>query len=46
MNDAKFINLIIEMLRQLYMFRHTTDRSDKRILRDAIRAIAKELTMV
>ena len=46
MNDEKFTLRIIEVLSYLYRFRKTADKSDKRILRDTIRAIVKELTRV
>lgn len=46
MSDAKFISLIIEMLKLLYKFRQTKDKSDKRVLRDTVRAMVKELTRV
>jgi hypothetical protein len=46
MDDAKFKQRIIEAVALLLKFRTTTDRSDKRILRDYIRAIVKELTQV
>lgn len=46
MNDAKFIERIIEVVRLLLNFRQMADKSDKRILRDTIRAIVKELTRV
>lgn len=46
MSDAKFISLIIEVLKLLYKFRQIKDRSDKRVLRDTIRAMVKELTRV
>ncbi|MDE5784981.1 MAG: hypothetical protein K2H98_00455 [Duncaniella sp.] len=46
MNDAKFIQRIIEVVRLLFDFRQTADKSDKRILRDTIRAVVKELTRV
>ncbi len=46
MNDAKFIQRIIEVVRLLLNFRQVSDKSDKRILRDTIRAVVKELTRV
>lgn len=46
MNDAKFIQRIIEVVRLLLDFRKMSVNSDKRILRDTIRAIVKELTRV
>lgn len=46
MNDAKFIKRIIEAVALLLKFRATADKSDKRILRDTIRAVIKELTRV
>ncbi len=46
MNDAKFKRRIIEAVAYLLLFRVTTDKSDKRILRDTIRAVVKELTRV
>lgn len=46
MNDAKFTDLIIEVLKLLFKFRQVKDKSDKRILRDTIRAMVKELTRV
>ena len=46
MNDAKFIQRIIEVVRLLLNFRQMADKSDKRILRDTIRAVVKDLTRV
>ena len=46
MNDDKFIKEIVEVIALLLKFRKTADKSDKRILRDVIRAIVKELTRV
>lgn len=46
MNDEKFKNRIIEMVALLLEFRRSTDVSDRRILRETIRAIVKELTRV
>lgn len=46
MNDAKFIQRIIEVVRLLLNFRQMADKSDKRILSDYIRAVVKELTRV
>lgn len=46
MNDEKFKLRIIEVVALLIKFRNTTDKSDKRILRDYIRGIVKELTLV
>ncbi|WP_168182073.1 MULTISPECIES: hypothetical protein [Duncaniella] len=46
MNDEKFKSRIIEVVALLIKFRTMTDKSDKRILRDYIRAVVKELTLV
>lgn len=46
MNDEKFKLRIIEVVALLIKFRKTADRSDKRILRDCIRAVVKEITLV
>lgn len=46
MNDDKFKKEITEVVALLLRFRAMTDKSDKRILRDVIRAIVKELTRV
>lgn len=46
MSDSKFIRLIKEVVMLLLKFRRTTDKTDKRILRDTIRAMVKELTRV
>ena len=46
MDDEKFKKRIIEAIALLLRFRTTTDKSDKRVLRDTIRAIVKELTRV
>ena len=46
MNDEKFKLRIIEVVALLIKFRKMTDKSDKRILRDYIRAVVKELTLV
>lgn len=46
MNDAKFKLRMIEVVALLIKFKTMTDKSDKRILRDYIRAVVKELTLV
>ena len=46
MNDGKFNERIIEVVALLIKFRKMADRSDKRILRDYIRAVVKEMTLV
>lgn len=46
MNDEKFKERIIEVVALLLRFKTMTDKSDKRILRDYIRAVVKELTQV
>lgn len=46
MNDEKFKLRIIEVVSLLIKFRKMTDKSDKRILRDYIRSVVKELTLV
>lgn len=46
MNDEKFKLRIIEVVALLLKFRTMADKSDKRILRDCIRAVVKELTKV
>lgn len=46
MNDDRFKLRIIEVVALLIKFRKMTDKSDKRILRDYIRAVVKELTLV
>lgn len=46
MNDDKFKKEITEVVALLLKFRQMADKSDKRILRDIIRAIVKELTRV
>lgn len=46
MNDEKFKQRIIEVVRLSLNFRQMSNKSDKRILRDTIRAIVKELTRV
>ena len=46
MNDAQFTGKIIEVLVKLGQFRLEQDASEKRILRDKIRAVVKELTRV
>lgn len=46
MNEGKFIKEITEVVALLLKFRTMADKSDKRILRDVIRAIVKELTRV
>ena len=46
MNDEKFKLRIIEVVSLMIKFRTMTNKSDKRILRDHIRAIVKELTLV
>lgn len=46
MNDENFKLRIIEVVFFLLEFRIMTDKSDKRILRDYIRAVVKELTQV
>lgn len=44
MDDEKFKLRIIEAVALIRLFRMTTDKSDKRIIRDKARAIVKELT--
>lgn len=46
MNDEKFKSRIVEVVALLIKFRTLTDKSDRRILRDYIRAVVKELTLV
>lgn len=46
MDDSKFQKRLIEVVGWLLRFRAITDKSDKRIARDTIRAIVKELTRV
>lgn len=46
MNDDKFKKRILEAVALMLEFRKTADKSDKRILRDTIRAVVKELTRV
>lgn len=46
MDEEKFRTRIVEVVRLLLDFRKVADVSDKRILRDTIRAIVKELTRV
>ena len=46
MSEEKFIKEIIEVVALLLKFRKTTDDSDKRIIRDVIRAVVKEITRV
>ncbi len=46
MNDEKFKSRDIEAVALLIKLREMTDKSDKRILRDYIRAVIKELTLV
>lgn len=46
MNDEKFKGRVVEVIALLFKFRTVTDKSDKRILRDYIRAVVKELTQV
>ena len=46
MDEEKFRTRIVEVVRLLLDFRKVADASDKRILRDTIRAIVKELTRV
>ncbi len=46
MSDEKLKIRIIEVVALLLKFKTMTDKSDKRILRDYIRAIVKELTQV
>lgn len=46
MDDAKFIQRIFQVVALLLKFRTMTDKSDKRILRDYVRAVVKELTQV
>ncbi len=44
MTDEKFNQLLQEVKSLLHKHRATTDKSEKRILRDYIKAIVKELT--
>lgn len=46
MDDEKFKLRIFEVILLLIKFRRMTNKSDKRILRDYIRAVIKELTLV
>lgn len=46
MDEKKFETLIEEVVNLMLEFRTMADKSDKRILRDTIRAIVKELTRV
>lgn len=46
MDKAKFIEKFFEVYLKLLKFRTEQDKSEKRILRDKIRAIVKELTRV
>lgn len=46
MDDEKFKLRITEVVALLIKFRQMTDKSDQRILRDYIRAVVKELTLV
>lgn len=46
MNDEKFKLRIVRVVLLLIKFRMLTDKSDKRILREYIRAVVKELTSV
>lgn len=46
MNDAKFKQEVALVVKLLQIQRQLTDKSDKRIVRDTIRAIIKELTRV
>ena len=46
MNDAKFKKEVALVVKMLETQRQMTDKSDKRIIRDMIRAIVKELTRV
>ena len=46
MDDEKFKERIIEAVALMLKFRETTDKSDKRIIRDTVRAVVKEITRV
>lgn len=46
MNDDKFKKRIIEAVALMLQQRATPDKSDKRLLRDVIRALVKEITRV
>lgn len=46
MNNETFKLRLIEVVRLLLDFREIADKSDKRIMRDTIRAVVKELTRV
>lgn len=46
MNEDNFKKKIIETVALLLRFRQEESQSDRRILRDTIRAIVKELTRV
>ena len=46
MNDEKFKLRINEVVALLVKFETMTDKSDKRILRDCIRSVVNELTLV
>lgn len=46
MNEQKFRKGVVTVVEMLYAFYTMTDKSDKRIVRDTIRAFVKELTRV
>ena len=46
MKDTKFNEKVFEVISLLYDFYQSDDESEKRVLRDTIRAIVKELTKV
>lgn len=46
MNDEKFKSRMVEVVALLIKFREMNDESDRRILRDYIRAVVKEMTLV
>lgn len=46
MNEEKFKKEVALVVKLLEIQRKMTDKSDKRIMRDTIRAIVKELTRV
>lgn len=46
MNDEAFKDRVVEAVALMLKFRKMTDKSEKRITRDVIRAVIKELTRV
>lgn len=46
MNETKFKQMLLDAITLMLKQRQATDKSDKRVYRDTIRAIIKEITRI